>query len=103
MAFETACTSDEIWTGEMLARRVAGRPVLLARVGGVVLAYEDRCPHLGVALSGGRLSGSTLTCAAHLWEYDLASGRGINPASACLRRFPVRIEDGRVFVDVEGA
>ena len=103
MAFEAACAVDELWAGELLARRVGGRPVLLARLGEEVLAYEDRCAHLGVALSAGRLCGERLVCSAHEWEFDLASGRGVNPAGICLRRFPVRLEDGHILVDVEQA
>ena len=30
-----------------------------------------------------------------------AAGSGVNPATACLRRFAVKIEDGTVFVDVD--
>jgi len=84
----------------MTARRVDGHDVLLVRLNGVVYAYENRCAHLGVALSEGRLDGSVLTCRAHHWQYDVRSGAGINPATACLRCFAVKIEDGTVFVDV---
>ena len=101
MSLEKAADLDDLWSGEMVATEVHGSPVLLVRVGDTVHAYADRCGHLGLPLSRGTLTGTRLVCSAHLWEYDAVTGRGINPATACLHRFPVRIEQGVVLVDVE--
>jgi toluene monooxygenase system ferredoxin subunit len=102
MAFEIAAHLDDIWSGDMVSCQVGRHRVLLVRFGDAVHAYEDSCPHLGVPLSQGLLSGTRLVCGAHLWEYDAERGVGTNPPTACLVRFPVRIEGGRVFVDAEG-
>ena len=101
MPFRPIIAAAELWDGDMTARRIDGQDILLVRLNGVVYAYENRCAHLGVALSEGRLDGYLLTCRAHHWQYDARSGGGINPATACLRRFAVKIEDGKVFVDVD--
>lgn len=101
MAFRPIIAATELWDGDMTARRVKGQDVLLVRLNGVVHAYENRCAHLGVALSEGRLDGNVLTCRAHHWQYDVRAGSGINPATACLRRFAVKVEGGTVFVDVD--
>jgi toluene monooxygenase system ferredoxin subunit len=100
MLFMPIIATTELWDGDMTARRVNGLDVLLVRYNGVVSAYENRCAHMGVALSEGRLDGNVLTCRAHHWQYDVRADTGINPATACLRRFAVKIEDGKVFVDV---
>ena len=100
MPFEPIIADAELWDGDMTARRVDGHDLLLVRHNGVVYAYENRCAHLGVALSEGRLDGYVLTCRAHHWQYDVRSGSGVNPATACLTSFAVKIEDGKVFVDV---
>lgn len=42
--------------------------------------------------------GGFLTCAAHEWVFDARTGRGVNPASACLRRYPVRLAGDRIYV-----
>jgi hypothetical protein len=47
---------DDLWSGEMRATRIGGRPVLLVNVGGRVRAFEDRCAHQGVPLSQGAAS-----------------------------------------------
>ena len=91
----------ELWVGDLVAARIAGTRVLVVRLGDEVHAYEDRCAHLGVALSEGSLDGRVLTCSAHHWQYDVATGRGINPVSACLVRFPVKIDGGVVYVELD--
>jgi len=103
MAYRLAARRGDLWAGEMLGVCLDGRRILLIHVDGEIHAYEDRCAHLGVALSGGRLEGCVLTCAAHEWRYDARTGRGINPKTAALRRFPVRIEGDAIWVSLEEA
>lgn len=99
MAFQKVATVDDLWSGEILGLVVAGRKVLLVNLDGTIYAYEDKCAHLGVALSTGHLRGALLTCRAHQWEYDLCTGRGRNPATTCLRAFAVKVEHGAILVD----
>lgn len=101
MRWVAVCDADELWVGEMFAYAVEGRAVLLARLQDGFHAVADRCPHQDVSLSEGELAGGVLTCRAHRWEFDLASGRGLNPATARLARHAVRVEDGRVLVSAE--
>jgi toluene monooxygenase system ferredoxin subunit len=91
---------DDLWSGEMRAARVAGWPVLLVNVGGQVRAFEDRCAHQGVPLSQGRLHGGVLTCCAHEWQYDLATGHCLNPCNIALKAFPVEVRDGEIWVEI---
>jgi toluene monooxygenase system ferredoxin subunit len=101
MSFEAIATLDELWSGEMISRASGGRKILLIRLGEAVSAFEDRCAHLGVALSEGELCGEVIVCGAHRYEYDAKTGAGINPRSVCLTVFPVRIEGDRILVDVD--
>ncbi len=101
MGFLRAVRRDDLREGDTRGVCVRGRPVLLVCLAGQVLAYEDRCAHLGLPVSEGCLEGTTLTCAAHAWQYDLLTGRGTNPASVALRSLPVRVEAGDVLVDVD--
>jgi toluene monooxygenase system ferredoxin subunit len=91
---------DDLWIGEMLGVEVAGVKVLLLNVEDEVRAYLNRCPHRASALSEGNLDGLTLTCATHLWEFNALTGTGINPESSRLISFPVRIEDGMIYVEI---
>jgi toluene monooxygenase system ferredoxin subunit len=92
-------TLDELWEGDMLSVMLDGREVLLCNVEGAVFAYDNSCPHLGNPLSNGKLEEHVLRCAAHEWSFDVRSGGGINPAQACLRRYPVRLDGDHILVD----
>src|ERR1700742_4294149 len=96
-----AATLDEVWEGEMVSVTVGAFDVLLCNIDGEIVAYEDRCPHLANPLSKGALDAHVLTCAAHEWCFDARTGNGVNPATACLRRFPVRIDGNTIFVDLD--
>jgi len=91
-----------LWDGDMIAAEVGGVKLVVVRLGDAVHAYADRCAHLGVALSEGVLDGGILTCAAHHWQYDAATGQGVNPRTACLARYPVSIESGVIYVEIAG-
>lgn len=96
--FERVCDDDELWDGEMIELDVAGEDVLLVRLDGCYHAYRGVCPHQRVRLVEGSLDGATLTCRAHLWQFDVRSGRGVNPAAARLTRYAVKHEAGGVWV-----
>jgi toluene monooxygenase system ferredoxin subunit len=100
MAFEPVLSADELWKGEMRGLVVGGQRVLVVRTEDEVCAYEDRCAHLGVPLSQGKLEGGIITCAAHHYQYDACTGRGVNPERGALRRFPVELAGGEILIDV---
>ncbi len=65
-----------------------------------VYACNNRCPHEGYPLMEGKLAqGCVLTCNWHNWKFDLASGDTLVGGDK-LRRYPVEIIDGEVWVDV---
>lgn len=91
---------DELWEDELLPVSVKGVALVLVNVGGEVYAYRDSCPHVGTPLSDGCLDGGELVCASHLWTFQAAGGRGVNPAHARLERYAVRVEGNDVCVDL---
>ena len=103
MTWRRASSADDVWIGEMLATNLEGRPVLLVNVEGQVLAFEDRCAHMGVPLSRGRLASGVITCSAHEWQYDAATGRCLNPCGVTLKTIPVEVRDGNIWVDVQAS
>lgn len=65
-----------------------------------VFALADRCPHRGGPLSQGIVHGHTVTCPLHDWKIALESGEAIAPDTGCAARFPVRVVDGAVELDL---
>jgi len=80
---------------------LAGNSILLVNIDDRIYAYADECPHQKSRLSEGSLMEKTLRCARHHWEFDVCTGRGINPQNACLKMFPVSIESRDILVDLE--
>ena len=101
MSAMRVATLSDLWAGESLGLVVKGTKVLLVNVDGEVRAYEDRCAHLGGELSKGKLEGRVLTCWAHEWQYDAATGEGIRPRGVGLRQFCARVEGDDILVDVD--
>lgn len=103
MAFQRACSLDDLWQGEMQVIKINGTEVLMVHTDdGQVVATQAECPHQEVCLGEGELKGHTLTCKQHLWQFDVTTGKGLNPAHAELAIYPIRIEGDDVFVKVEG-
>lgn len=63
-----------------------------------VFALRDSCPHKGGPLSQGIVHGNAVTCPLHNWKIDLESGTALGPDEGCTHRFPVKVENGRVFI-----
>jgi nitrite reductase (NADH) small subunit len=65
-----------------------------------VFALADRCPHKQGPLSQGIVHGTSVTCPLHDWVIDLNTGSAVGPDSGCTSSYPVKVEDGLVYVDV---
>jgi nitrite reductase/ring-hydroxylating ferredoxin subunit len=62
--------------GAIVAARVAGQPVAVARLGsGRLVVVTDACPHDGGRISDGFVDGERLVCARHGWELEARDGR----------------------------
>ncbi len=101
--FTAVCDADDLWAGEMRVVWVDDTQILLLRTNDdAVRAVQSRCPHQEVPLEEGDFDGCSLTCSAHLWEFDVDSGHSINPDDARLAQYPVEERDGLIYVSVDG-
>ncbi len=77
-----------------------GRPVCVARIGGVLAALDNECPHRGAPLSEGTIEDGHIVCPWHGWCFDPRTGQeAINPAGHATV-FPVRLQDQDVLCEV---
>ncbi|MBI3777416.1 MAG: nitrite reductase small subunit NirD [Gammaproteobacteria bacterium] len=65
-----------------------------------VFALRDRCPHKGGPLSQGIVHGTRVACPLHDWKIHLDTGLAVAPDEGCAARFPVRVEDGTIFLSL---
>jgi nitrite reductase/ring-hydroxylating ferredoxin subunit len=94
------CSADQLWDGEMECFRARDTTILLLKINGQFHAYQGRCPHQGASLAEGELAGGLLTCTAHRWQFDARNGQGVNPRSARLKCFPVRVVERKVLIEM---
>ena len=66
-----------------------------------VFALRDRCPHKGGPLSQGIVYGYRVTCPLHNWVLELDSGQAVVPDVGCATRYPLRLENGRIWLGLE--
>ena len=102
------------WTLAGTLERLVGQGIVCARVadtdliliwnGDRAVACERACPHEQADLSLGHLSQGRLVCPHHAASFDLEDGSiSQGWASRPLRIYPVRIEQGEVWVKVDAS
>ncbi len=87
-----------------LVVKQGGKQIALFHNDGDVYACNNRCPHEGYPLSEGVLTqdgagACLLTCNWHNWKFDLDSGETLVGGDR-LRRYPVRVTEGKVWLDL---
>lgn len=79
-----------------------GRIVALFNVDGKFFALDGICPHQGGPLGQGSLTGCIVTCPWHGFQFDVTTGQHQTSRSLVQPMFPVKVENGEVWVQVEG-
>ena len=78
------------------------RLLLLIHLDGRFYCLDDVCTHDGGTLYDGDLVDHAIRCPRHGARFDVASGAALSmPATEPTRTYPVTVEDGTVYVDVE--
>ena len=63
-----------------------------------VYAFKDRCPHQGAPLSDGYVQDGCIVCIYHGWKFNMEDGSFINNEKMKLKQYPVKEENGQIFV-----
>jgi nitrite reductase/ring-hydroxylating ferredoxin subunit len=79
---------------------IADGRAIVVRVGDEVVAFENRCLHLGSPLAGVVVRDGVLTCPMHFWRYRLPAGANLGSEGGWLPAYQVSIEDGEVVVEI---
>jgi nitrite reductase (NADH) small subunit/3-phenylpropionate/trans-cinnamate dioxygenase ferredoxin subunit len=76
-----------------------GAPIAVFWDGVTWTALDDTCPHMGASLADGRIYGDEVQCSWHDWRYNRKTGQCPVREWARVRVYPVRIEDGGVWIE----
>jgi len=100
--FYRIARESEIPDGEVRVFEVQGTSLAVCRVNGELHALEDLCTHDDGPLGEGDLDGYEIECPRHGARFDVRTGAVCRmPAAAPVRVFPVKVENGDVFVELE--
>jgi 3-phenylpropionate/trans-cinnamate dioxygenase ferredoxin subunit len=90
----------ELAPGQMKTFHIGGRRLLLANAEGVYYAIDEMCSHEDYSLALGCIKGRRIKCSLHGSYFDLATGAPTDePASESIRTYPVKLADGKIWVD----
>ena len=101
MAWHKACDAAALQEDKHLRVLLKSKDLLLWRQGEAIHAFSNLCLHRGAPLSGGESSEGIITCPLHFWHYDLRDGHCVQVPSMVLKQYPVKTEEGAVFVELE--
>ncbi len=116
-----AARSDQLQEGALHVALVQGQSLALTRVGAAPQGFLNKCPHMGLSLTRGKLRGGEITCPFHGSRFDICSGANLDWVNsfmglplpkwthgalamgkkpAGLTIVPVREQSGTVFVEL---
>lgn len=86
---------------DVIAVAVQGKEIALYGVDGDVYATDNICTHGHARLCEGFLEGHEIECPLHQGRFDIRNGAAMcAPLTEGIRTYPVRIEGGKVFLDL---
>lgn len=86
---------------EVIGREAGGRKLALYRIEDTYCATADLCTHGQARLSEGEVGEGYIECPLHFGLFEIRTGKAAGaPVSRDLATYPVRVEGGRIEVDL---
>ncbi|TJY42619.1 Rieske (2Fe-2S) protein [Cohnella pontilimi] len=104
--------SSDLQEGQRLLIEVNGSEIGIIRAEGKCYAFRNACPHQGVQMIYGSVTGTMLPsdphqyvygqhneiirCPLHGWEFNLQTGKAVFSPSVSMIKYDVQEEDGSI-------
>lgn len=91
---------EDVLPGRPYRLDVEDLSIVILKVQNRLSAYRNACAHMGLPIDGGLLDDThgTLTCPWHGFCFDATSGECLTAPAAQLESFPLRVQDGHIWV-----
>ncbi|MDH5301954.1 MAG: nitrite reductase small subunit NirD [Gammaproteobacteria bacterium] len=86
--------------GARVVKREEGNIGIFRTENDEIFALRDACPHKKGPLSQGIVHGKRVTCPLHNWKLELETGEAVAPDQGCAARFPVKVENDIVYLQI---
>ena len=97
-----ALAATDLPQDDVIGVDLAGRDIAIYTVGDALYATDNICTHGQARLCDGFLEGHEIECPLHQGRFDVRDGQPLcEPVTEPLRRYPVKIEGARVWVQIE--
>ncbi len=97
-----ALSTNELPADDVKGVAVAGRDIAIYTVGSDVYATDNICTHGHARLCDGFLDGHEIECPLHQGKFDVRNGQPTcDPVTEAVRSYPVKIEGGRVLLQLD--
>jgi nitrite reductase/ring-hydroxylating ferredoxin subunit len=96
-----AAAESDVAEGAGMVVKAGETAIALFKIEGRCYAISNACPHRGGPLAEGDVEGHVVHCPWHGWSWDVRTGTNVRQPSSKVACFPVTIEDGSVFVDMD--
>jgi len=108
MAFVEVADATEIPTGTIKSIKANDNEIIVVNYQANYYAIAQKCTHMGGNLSKGKLEGNIITCPLHGSKFDVTNGKCvqgpkigfIKSKTGDIRTYPVKIENGKIKIDV---
>lgn len=102
MAFTRVLGAQDVVEGRPVLVVVGDTEVAVFRVGEEFFAIDDLCSHAEASLVEGDQYEYIIECPRHGGRFDIRTGKAKHfPAFSPVRTFPVKVEDGDLYVDIQ--
>ena len=98
--FTRVASASEIPAGTGKVVQAGGKTLAVFNCDGTFYATENACKHRGGPLGEGSLSGTTVTCPWHGWEYDVTTGACQMDDAIKVQKFDVKVQGDDILVAV---
>ncbi len=86
--------------GKIKTTQVGSDYVAIVQVDGTIYAFDDTCPHAACSLGEGDVDGTVVMCVCHGREYDMITGKPVNPPFGDpLKHYAVKVEGDDIYAE----
>ncbi len=94
-------SKDDVPEDDVIGFDINAKSIALYQVDGEIFATDNICTHGNARLCDGFLEGHEIECPLHQGKFDIRNGKAMcAPLTEDIQIYPVKIEDGRVFVEI---
>ena len=100
-AWIDVASKDDVPEDDVMGIDINAKSIALYQVDGEIFATDNICTHGNARLCDGFLEGHEIECPLHQGKFDIRNGKAMcAPLTEDIRTYPVKIEGGRVFVEI---